>query len=211
MKGSLMVAVCFLAGILVGHYDLIPSDVIPPDLSTFLLYILILQVGLGIGISDNIGRLYKDISFRTLLIPFGTIAGSLLFSILAALILGWIPVSDAMAVGSGLGYYSLSSVIITELKAPAIGMQLAATFGALGLLANIARELIALSCAPLFRRYFGKFGVIAAAGVTSADVLLPSIIRYSGKEMVPAAIINGVILEISVPLLVSFFCTVTTF
>ena len=38
------------------------------------------------------------------------------------------------------------------------------------------------------------------------DVMLPSISRYSGKEMVPAAILHGIILEMSVPLLVSLFC-----
>lgn len=38
------------------------------------------------------------------------------------------------------------------------------------------------------------------------DVLLPSISRYSGKEMIPAAIMHGIALELSVPLLVSLFC-----
>lgn len=207
MKGSIMVVVCFVAGILVGRVGWIPAELIPSGLTTWLLYILIVQVGLGIGASGHLSRVRKELNWRVLLIPAGTVVGTLLFSILAALILGWLPVTDALAVGSGLGYYSLSSIIITELKAPQVGMHAAATLGALALLSNIGRELIALTFAPLLRRYFGKEGVVAAAGVTSPDVLLPSIIRYSGQEMASVAIINGVVLEATVPLLVSFFCS----
>lgn len=39
------------------------------------------------------------------------------------------------------------------------------------------------------------------------DVMLPMVNRYSGKNMVPLAILHGIILEISVPLLISFFCS----
>lgn len=209
MKSSIIVVACFMAGILIGKWGIISANTLPPHLSTYLLYVLIIQVGLGIGISDNIGRLHKDIGGRAFLIPFGTIVGSLLFAGLVNQLFGWLPLSDCMAVGSGFGYYSLSSVLITELKAPYVGIQLSAQLGALGLLVNIFRELTALCLAPLFNRYFGRYGVIAAAGVTSADVLLPSIIHYSGKEMIPPAIINSIVLELSVPFLVSFFCSVS--
>ena len=38
------------------------------------------------------------------------------------------------------------------------------------------------------------------------DVLLPSITRYSGKGMIPLAIFHGILIDMSVPVFVSFFC-----
>jgi len=60
--------------------------------------------------------------------------------------------------------------------------------------------------APLYASFFGKFAPVSVAGINSMDVCLPVISRYSGKNIVPVAIIHGIILEISVPLLISLFC-----
>ena len=111
-----------------------------------------------------------------------------------------------MAVGSGFGYYSLSSILITQFKTPSVGLQLASELGTIALLANIFREMIALLGTPFFRKYFGRLAPISVAGISSIDVLLPSIVRYSGKEMIPVAIFHGIIIELSVPVFVSFFC-----
>ena len=56
------------------------------------------------------------------------------------------------------------------------------------------------------KKYFGELAPISVAGVNSMDVLLPSISRYSGKEMIPIAILHGILIDISVPVFVSFFC-----
>lgn len=53
--------------------------------------------------------------------------------------------SDFLAVGSGFGYYSLSSIFITEYRG--------AELGTIALLANIVRELIVLLCAPLLVKF----------------------------------------------------------
>ena len=78
--------------------------------------------------------------------------------------------------------------------------------GTIALLANIFREMMALLGAPLIRKYFGQLAPISAAGVNSMDVLLPSITRYSGKDMIPLAIFHGILIDMSVPVFVSFFC-----
>lgn len=111
-----------------------------------------------------------------------------------------------MAVGSGFAYYSISSVLITQLKAPSIGMQLATELGTIALLANIFREMTALIGAPFIRKYFGCLAPISAAGIGSADILLASISKYSGKEAIPLAILHGILINISVPFFVSLFC-----
>ena len=141
-----------------------------------------------------------------MLVPIATVTGTFIFSALAALLLSQWSVFDCMAVGSGFAYYSLSSILITQLKEPSLGVQLATELGTIALLANIFREMTALLGAPLIYKYFGRLGPIAAAGVTSTDVLLPSITKYSGKEIIPIAIIHGILINLSVPFFVSIFC-----
>jgi uncharacterized membrane protein YbjE (DUF340 family) len=65
-------------------------------------------------------------------------------------------VFDCLAVGSGLGYYSLSSILIMELKTPDLGAQLATELATIALLTNVIRELVALVGAPFICKYFGK-------------------------------------------------------
>lgn len=112
-----------------------------------------------------------------------------------------------MAVGSGFAYYSLSSVLITQLKEASAGLQVATELGAIALLANIFREMITLVAAPILSRYLGAKALISAAGVTSMDVLLPTIVSRSGSRVMPAAVVHGVLIDMSVPVLVTFFCS----
>ena len=106
-----------------------------------------------------------------------------------------------------MGYYSLSSVLISQYKEASLGMQMAAELGTIALLANIFREMFTLVGTPLLARWFGPFAPIASAGVTAIDVCLPVLVRYTGDRMLPAAIISGIVTDFSVPLLVPFFCS----
>ena len=165
-----------------------------------------LQVGISIGCNQNLRQNLRKVSLKMLLIPVATIIGTLLFSAVASLLLSQWSVFDCMAVGSGFAYYSLSSILITQFKEPSIGLQLATELGTIALLSNIFREMMSLIGAPLIRKYFGHFAPISAAGVNSMDVLLPSITHYSGKEMIPIAIMHGVLLDLSVPFFIHLFC-----
>ena len=173
----------------------------------YILYELMLQVGIGIGSNKNLKGLIKNLRFSMLLVPLATIVGTLTFSALASLVLSQWSVFDCMAVGSGFAYYSLSSILITQFKEASIGLQLATELGTIALLANIFREMIALLGLPYIRKYFGKLAPISAAGVNSMDVLLPSITLCSGKEMIPVAIFHGILIDMSVPFFVSLFCS----
>lgn len=166
-----------------------------------------LQVGISIGSNKNLKQIVRQIRLKMLVIPLATIIGTLLFSALASLLLSRWSVFECMAVGSGFAYYSLSSILITQFKEPSIGLQLATELGTIALLSNIIREMMALLGSPLIEKYFGKLAPISAAGVNSMDVVLPAITRYSGKEMIPVAILHGILIDFSVPLFVSFFCS----
>lgn len=206
MKGSIIVLLFFIAGCVLGVNNLIPFDVHKTNLSMYILYALMLQVGLSIGSSDNLKQIVCDFRPKYLLIPLATISGTLLFSALASLLLSQWSIFDCLAIGSGFAYYSLSSILITQIKEPSLGLQLATELGTIALLSNIFREMMALLGTPLIVRYFGKLAPISAAGVNSMDVVLPAITRYSGKDMIPIAIFHGLLMDTSVPFFVSFFC-----
>lgn len=204
MKGSLLILVCFILGCLSGCYHQAGFDV--HAISVIILYVLMLLIGISLGSNREIGHFASRFSFKMLLVPVATVSGTFLFSALAGLVLSQWSVFDCMAVGSGFAYYSLSSVLITQLKEPSLGMQLATELGTIALLANIFREMTALIGAPLIRKYFGQLAPISAAGIGSADILLASISKYSGKEAIPIAVMHGILINISVPFFVSLFC-----
>lgn len=205
MKGSLIVTAFFVLGCLLGFMGILPFEV--HDLSMYILYALMFQVGISIGSNKDLKELVGALRWKMLIIPVGTVIGTLLFSALASLLLSRWSVFDCMAVGSGFAYYSLSSILITQFKTPSVGLQLATELGTIALLANIFREMISLLGAPLIRKYFGKLAPISAAGVNSMDVVLPVITHYSGKEMIPIAILHGILIDMSVPFFVSLFCS----
>lgn len=206
MKGSLLVLVFFLIGCLLGIADMLPLDKLQSNLTLYILYALMLQVGISIGCSKNLKSIVSQLRPKFLLIPLATILGTLLFSALASLLLARWSVFDCMAVGSGFAYYSLSSILITQFKEASLGLQLATELGTIALLSNIFREMMALLGTPLLCKYFGKLAPISAAGVNSMDVVLPMITRYSGSDMLPVAILHGLLIDMSVPFFVSFFC-----
>ena len=107
--------------------------------------------------------------------------------------------AEWLAVGSGMGYYSISSVLITGYR----GTEL----GTIALLSNIVREMIALLGAALLVRLFGTLAPIAAAGATAMDTTLPVISRTCGPRLVPVSIYCGMATDFSVPFLVTLFCS----
>ena len=206
MKSNLIVIACFFIGILCG---MLGGDELAgycAKLPTWLLYALIIQVGLNLGSNGEMGTMLRNIRISNLLLPFFTIAGTLLFSAMASILLKTWNVYDCMAVGSGFAYYSLSSLLIVQFKEASAGIEIATQLGTIALLANIIREMMALFGAPIYASLFGKFAPVSVAGINSMDVCLPVISRYSGKNIIPIAIIHGIVLEICVPLLISLFC-----
>jgi len=208
MKGSLIVVGFFVVGCLVGWLLNAQDITIDGDITRYILYLLMLQVGLSLGSDKNIIQIIKSIRPKLLLVPLATIIGTLSFSALAAFFISKWSLFDCLAIGSGFAYYSLSSILITELKTASLGVQLATELGTIALMTNIIREIMALLGAPLFVRYFGRLAPICAGGATTMDTTLPIITKYSGKDMVFVAILHGILVDLSVPFLVTFFCSI---
>ena len=136
MKGSLIIIAFFALGIAVG---LIPnfSFLIPnfsfliPNSSFLILCALMFCVGVSIGSDTNTLKSFRSVNPRLMMLPVITIVGSLAGTAAASALLPHRHLFDCLAIGSGFGYYSLSSIFITEYKG--------AELGTIALLANIMR------------------------------------------------------------------------
>ncbi|MDX9865902.1 MAG: lysine exporter LysO family protein, partial [Anaerolineaceae bacterium] len=138
----------------------------------------------------------RHVNLRMLLVPAGVVLGSLVGAGLAALLLPGLSVRDGVVVGAGLGYYSLSSILIGQVRG--------AELGVVALLSNILREVSTLLLTPLLVRAGGKLAPVASAGATSSDTTLPVIQRYTDSATTLIAVINGLVLTLLVPFLVTF-------
>ena len=179
MKGSIIIVSFFIAGVLIGKFVNVPSLLTAEEPTLYALYALMFFVGISIGSDKKALEALKHQNFKIILVPLATIIGTLAGSALISVILSGKSLTDCLAVGSGFA-----------------------------LVSNILRELIALLAAPLLVRYFGKLAPISVGGATTADTTLPIITKFCGKEFVIISIVHGITVDLSVPFLVTFFCTV---
>lgn len=199
MKGSLIIVGFFILGIAAGLSGMVPESIIDGDLTFYALCALLLCVGIGIGSDRNIVTKFKSLDVRMALLPLGTVLGTFAGSLAVSFILSGRSPLDCLAVGSGFGYYSLSSIFITEYKG--------AELGTIALLANIIREMVTLLLSPVLAKAFGPLAPISSGGVTSMDTTLPIIMASSGEQYSAVSIFHGFILDFSIPFLVTFWCT----
>lgn len=198
MKGSLVILAFFVIGLFCGYFHLLPTEVADSSVSFVALCALIFCVGVSIGCDAEVLHTLRHTTPRLLFLPLCTLAGTLAGCFAVSLLLPQVGITDSLAIGSGFGYYSLSSIFITEYQGAALGT--------VALLANIVRELLTLLASPLLVRWFGPLAPISVGGATSMDTTLPIITRYSGKDFATLSVFHGFCMDFSVPFLVTFFC-----
>ena len=194
MKDSLIVLAFFCMGLGAGRLDLFPASVVESDASLWALYLLLVAAGMGMGFDLSVWRIVRELKARIVLVPLVIIGGTLGGGALVWCVLDGISLRDTLAVSAGFGYYSLSSVIITQHGEPLIA--------AIALLANMTREIITLVFSPLCQSIGGRLGPLAAGGAASMDTCLPIIARTSGERFAIVAVFSGVVLEVTVPILI---------
>jgi len=199
MKGSLIILSFFATGLLLGIFRFLPHDVLSPNVSFYVLCVLMFSVGISIGNDPSSFHQFRNLNPRLIFLPLMTILGTWLGVLAVSFFLKNRTMADCLAVGSGFGYYSLSSILITQCK----GVEL----GTIALLSNIMREVMTLLFAPWMVRYFGKLAPICAGGATTMDTTFPIIIRTSGKDYAIVSIYQGFVMDFTVPFLVTFFCS----
>ena len=156
------------------------------------LMLLLFFVGIEIGLNRSVFGRIRNMGLRIVLIPGMIIVGSILGAALAGLILG-MPFNEAGAVGAGLGWYTLSSILMANYSTE---------LSSLAFLANVVRELLAFIIIPIVAKKLGFFSAIGPAGATSMDTALPVIAKATDSETAIIAFISGAICTFSVPILV---------
>lgn len=207
-KGTLFTLAALLLGVAAGIAGLPDHlDRLPADPAVVLLYLLLASVGLGVGMRPGLAGILKGLRLQILLLPILSILFTLLFCAAVSPAVRGYGLWDCLAVGSGCGYYSLSSVLIAGLKEASCGATFANSLAAIALLSNIFREILTLLLTPSMASHLGPYAPVAAAGATAMDVCLPGILKSCGQEILPAALVSGILTDFSVPFLVSFFCS----
>ena len=197
----------FAVGCVCGVVGVAPQQLSGGDVSMYVLYALMIQVGMSIGCDRRLKEILASLNLKMLLLPLGTIVGTLVAVAAAGMAISGLKLADCMAVGAGFGYYSLSTVLITQIKEPVVGAAVAAQIGTIALMSNIMREIITLLFSPAIKQVFGKLAPISTGGATSMDSTLPVITAACGKELAFVSIFHGVLVDFSVPFLVTFFAS----
>ena len=199
LKGSLIIIAFFILGIVCGIMHWLPDLKALGNVSFLTLCALLFCVGITVGNNTTIIDTFRKLDRRLMLLPLMTIVGTLSATAVASIGLPHRSLTDCLAIGSGFGYYSLSSIFITQYRGPELGT--------IALLANIIREVFTLLGAPLLVKYFGPLSPISCGGATTMDTTLPIITRTSGQDFVILSLFHGLLVDFSVPFLVTFFCT----
>ena len=198
MGGSLVILGFFTLGIILGLAGLPVGQSIVHKLSFWSLCILMAMVGMSVGGNPELVSSIRSMNPRIALLPIATILGTYAGCIIVNLFLGH-SIADVLAIGSGFGYYSLSSVLISSSRGPHLG--------SIALISNIIREVFTLLCAPFLARIAGPLAPISSGGATTADTTLPIISSCCGDKFVLISIFHGFAVDFTVPFLVTLFCS----
>ncbi len=203
-KDSAIILGCFLLGLVLALTRILPDAFYALDFESYadwVLYAMLLSVGISIGMGDSIVGLVKKLPRRVLWLPLVALAGTWIGSVVAFMIiraLGYdLSLQQSATINTAMGYYSLSSILTTK----AWG----ATIGSICLLTNLLRELFTIIAAKPMGKVFGRFASTSSGGATVTDTSLPIILKAEGNEIMPAVLYFGIVINIAVPFLLTFF------
>ena len=183
-----------LIGILAGRF-IIPEFFAPALelVVTYALALMIFGVGIDIGRSRNALSSLKKLGWRVLLVPLAVAGGSLIGAASATFVLE-MSLKEVLAVGAGLGWYSLSGVLIAQMYSVELGT--------IAFLSNVFRELLAFILIPILVGCVGKLAAIAPGGATTMDSTLPLIKKVTDPQTALIAFTSGFVLTAFIPFLI---------
>ena len=192
LKLSGTVVIGTLCGFLFKSYLMLPTGI-----NLYVLIVLIFFVGIqlrnnGISLKE---ALFNKRGFQTgMVFTFTSLLGGIIASFVLAM-----PITQGLAFASGMGWYSLSSVVLTTAWGP--------VQGSVAFFNDLSREIVSLFEIPLFMRHF-RSTAIGITGATAIDCTLPIIQKAGGIEVIPIAISFGFVTNILPPLLLIFFSSI---
>lgn len=193
----LSVAVSLVSGLLFGYLFLDTGvkdtlDLILMSALDVMIFIAGIEIGSNRGILKRICNLHS--ALLALAIPLAVACGSICGALLLGHIAG-LSAYDSLLVGGGLGWYSFSSVVISAMYSTEIGT--------VAFLANMMREISGFFLIPLLVRVH-KFLALAPSGAATMDSGLPVVIKYTNLHVGMYSFINGLVLTLIVPVLISW-------
>lgn len=193
----LSVAVSLVGGLLFGYLFLDTGvkdtlDLILMSALDVMIFIAGIEIGSNRGILKRICNLHS--ALLALAIPLAVACGSICGALLLGHIAG-LSAYDSLLVGGGLGWYSFASVVISAMYSTEIGT--------VAFLANMMREISGFFLIPLLVRVH-KFLALAPSGAATMDSGLPVVIKYTNLHVGMYSFINGLVLTLIVPLLISW-------
>lgn len=185
-----------IAGGLIGHF-IMPDSFMDTTEHIVIgsLSILLFFVGLDIGREGTAWQSLKKTGIRILVFPFAVIAGTLAGAMAGSLILS-VTMPEAMAVGSGFGWYTLAPLIIDPYSGE---------ISAMSFMYNVFREMFGIMLIPVVAKKIGYIESISLPGAAAMDVCLPIVEKTAGGDMVIYSFLTGMILSAAVPVLVPLF------
>ncbi|MGP1952816.1 MAG: lysine exporter LysO family protein [Arsenophonus sp. ET-KM2-MAG3] len=162
--------------------------------SEIILIFLLLLIGCHLR---NSGIYLQQIliNFRGAIIAIIVAISALLGGILASFLLD-LPIKIGLSIAAGYGWYSLTSIVLTDVYGPVIGST--AFFN------DLMRELLAIMLIPVIINQF-RSTALGICGSTSMDFALPVLQQSGGASIIPSAIIHGFVLSLLTPLLITLF------
>ena len=156
-----------------------------------LLLIYMVLIGLDLAYSP-LDRSW--LNWKIMLVPVGCIIGSILGAVAVSFITKDIDLKDLIMLSQGYGFYSMTGIVVTELKNTQLG--------SIALINDLFREVFAI----LFMYMIGwryPRSAISAAGATAMDVTLPMVKQACGNDFIPHAMVSGFVLSVLAPIAVS--------
>lgn len=198
IKSLLNISYAFLAlgaGYLL-HYSFSQLD-IPAHISTWhLLLVFMFLIGLDLAYSP-LQRSW--LNWKILLVPVGCIIGSGISVIAYSFWNTQINLKDLLMLSQGYGFYSMSGVVVTELRN--------AKLGSIALMNDLFREIFAILLMYAAGWRYPR-SAISAAGATAMDVTLPMVKQACGSDFIPHAMVSGFVLSLLAPILVSVLAAI---
>lgn len=195
IQESVQICSALVIGFLIGLFPL-PYFHYASKVSEIVLITLLFLVGVQLRTNGMTLRqiLINKVGITTTIV---LVLSALVGGAISAFILG-IPVKAGLALASSFGWYSLSSILMTEYQGPVIG--------SIAFFNDLFREIFSVLLIPaLIRRY--RITALGLCGATSLDFTLPILQKNGGISIVPAAIVQGFLLSLLVPVLLTFLNT----
>ncbi len=162
------------------------------NLVNILIYAFIFFVGMNVAsVKITSALCCSSAVFIPMLAVVGSLTGGLIASILVSEHL-----MTSLALSSGFGWFSLSGILVSS--------RIGATYGAIALMTDLFRVLLAIILVYFFGHTFTK-ECVGATGSMSGNSIRLIIKQICTKKTLPIAVVSGLLLTLLTPLLITFF------